>query len=132
MRARNVMLTLILLAGIFLFALWQRWREPLPREAFHRMPARLRFYAFAKCRMQCIDVLEVDVKMLMQTGVININKSNRRLQPCPLFAVQGRVRGKSLRVLFEQCRNGTFVVNCYNLESETACDCSTEYQPKQN
>jgi hypothetical protein len=132
MRSRNVMLTLFLLAGIFLFALLRKWQEPLPREAFNRTPAHLRFYAFARCRMQCLAVQEADITTLMQKGVININRSNRRMQPCPLFAVQGRVRGRYLRVLFEQCRNGTFVVNCYNLEEEAFCNCSTDYQPNQN
>lgn len=126
------MLTFILLAGIFLFALFQKWREPPPREIFNRTPVHLRFYAFAKCRMQCLTIRESDVKFIMQSGIININRSNRRLQPCPVFAVQGRVKGKSLRVLFEQCRNGTYVVNCYNLEQDTACDCATDYQPKQH
>jgi hypothetical protein len=68
----------------------------------------------------------------MHNGVINMNKSNRIARPCPIYAVQGRVRGRHLRVLFEQCRNGTYVVNCYDLEQATACDCPTDYQPNKN
>lgn len=132
MRARNVMATLVLLLSIFLFALWQRWREPLPREAFHRTPAHLWFYAYAECRMQCLSLSKADIQALMQTSIMNMNRSSRRLQPCPIYAMQGRVQGRYLRVLFEQCRNGTYVVNCYDLERDTACDCATEYQPKHN
>src|SRR5215217_332747 len=123
MRSRNVLLTLILLISIFLFAIFKKYQEPQREEAFHRMPERLRFYAFARCRMQCLAISEADIHMLMQKGVININKSNRMSRPCPIYAVQARVNDRYLRVLFEQCRNGTFVVNCYKLEQDIACDC---------
>src|SRR6476659_9985056 len=130
MRSRNVMLTLFLLLGLFLFAVYKKRQEPSPVEAFHRAPERLRFYAFARCRMECLAISETDIQTIMQKGIINLNKSNRMARPCPLFAVQARVQGQYLRVLFEQCRNGTYVVNCYNLEQDTTCDCSTDYQPK--
>jgi hypothetical protein len=132
MRARNVMLTLVLLLGIFLFALFQKWREPLRREVFNRTPVHLRFYAFARCRMQCLTLNDAHINTLMQDGVINMNKSNRMGRPCPVYAVQARVRGRYVRVLFEQCRNGTYVVNCYDLERATTCDCPTDYQPNHN
>lgn len=132
MRSRNVIITLILLASIFLFAIYKKRQEPLPKEAFDRTPARLRFYAFARCRMNCIMITENDIKTIMQKGVINMNKSNRKLGPCPVFAVQARVRSGYVRIVFEQCRNSTYVVNCFNLEKETACDCPTEYKPKKD
>lgn len=123
---------MILLVSIFLFAILRKWQEPLPKEPFDRTPPRLYFYAFARCRMQCLAISEADIKTVMQTGVIHMNKSNRYARPCPLFALQGIVRNRYLRVVFEQCRNGTFVANCYNLKDDIACDCSTDYKPKQN
>lgn len=131
MRARNVMLTLVLLVVLFLFAVFKNWHGTLSGEAFHRAPGRLQFYAFARCRMRCLTVTDEDIKAIMQTGVINLNRSRWTFRPCPLFAVQGRVRNQYLRVLFEQCRNATYVVNCYNLNRDTTCDCPTDYQPKQ-
>ena len=132
MRSRNVMLTLVLLVGIFLFALIQKRQEPLRREAFNRAPLHLRFYAFARCRMQCQGVTDADISNLMEHGVINMNKSNRTAHPCAIYALQARVRGRYLRVLFEQCRNATYVVNCYNLEQPPSCNCPVDYQPTQN
>ena len=126
------MLTLVLLLGIFLFAVYKKRQEPSPVEVFHRTPERLRFYAFARCRMQCLAISETDIQTIMQRGIINLNKSNRMARPCPIFGVQARVRGQYLRVLFEQCHNATYVVNCYNLEQDTTCNCSTDYQPTQN
>lgn len=129
MRARNVRLTLLLLVCVFLFAIYKKRQEPQAREAFNRTPAHLRFYAFARCRMACLHITEADINYLMQQGVINMNKSNRYSQPCPVFAVQARVRNQYLRVVFEQCRNATYVVTCYNLQHDAACDCPTDYKP---
>jgi hypothetical protein len=125
------MFTLILLVAIFMIAILKKRQETWPEEAFHRTPNRLRFYAFARCRMQCLSINDNDIKDLMQTGVINLNRSSRTMHPCPVFALQGRVSNHYLRVLFEQCRNGTYVVNCYDLEKERTCDCAADYQPKQ-
>jgi hypothetical protein len=130
MRSRNVIVTLVLLVSIFLFAILKRWQEPQRQEAFDRTPEQLRFYAFALCRMQCLGVSEAEIRTILQAGVINLNRSNRRYRPCPIFAVQGRVRSGYLRVVFEQCRNGTYVANCYNLERDITCDCATDYKPK--
>ncbi|HUP13880.1 MAG TPA: DUF4258 domain-containing protein [Niastella sp.] len=131
MRSRNVIFTLVILVGIFLFAIFRKWQEPQRREAFNRAPARLYYYAFALCRMQCLQVQKEDIVTIMKAGIININKSNRAFRPCPTFAVQARSRNKYMRVIFEQCRNGTYVVNCYNLQSDTACNCSAEYKSNQ-
>lgn len=132
MRSRNVILTLVLLLSIFLFAVYRKWHEPQPKEAFNRARAPLRFYAFALCRMQCLRLNESDIKTIMQKGVIHINQSNRRARPCPTFALQGRVHNQYVRVVFEQCRNATYVVTCYNLEQDAACDCSTGYKQKKD
>jgi hypothetical protein len=130
MRSRNVFLTLAVLIGVFLFAIFRKWQEPPVREAFDRTPQRLYYYAFALCRMQCLHISKGDINTVMQKGVVHMNKSNRNRQPCATFAVQGRTGSHYIRAVFEQCRNGTYVVNCYNLENSTPCDCATDYTPK--
>lgn len=130
MRARNVLFTLVLLLIIFLVAIYKRHQERDLREAFQRAPKRLYFYAFARCRMRCLSLTDADITTVMQKGVININQSRRAVRPCPVYAVQARVHQRYVRVLFEQCRNGSFVMNCYNLESADTCSCPDTYQPK--
>lgn len=132
MRTRNVLLTLLLLIGIFLFAIYKKRQEPQAREAFERTPVQLRYYAFALCRMQCLHISKEDVNQLMKEGIINMNRSNRNSRPCPVYAVQGRIGHQYLRVLFEQCRNATYVVSCYNLEQDTTCNCTTDYKPNRS
>jgi hypothetical protein len=127
------MLTVVLFVGLFVFAIFRKWQEPQPKEAFNRTPARLLFYAFAQCRMQCLQVSEADIKAILQTGVINLGRSRRAQRPCPTFAVQGRTARKQyIRAIFEQCRNGTYLLNCYNLERDATCDCTADYTPNQN
>ena len=132
MRSRNVILTLLLLVFIFLVAIIRKWQEPPAAEAFNRAPDQIRFYAFALCRMRCLNISEADVKTVLERGIININRSNRLVRPCPLFAVQARVRSGYVRVVYEQCRNATYVVNCYNLQRNSPCACEADYKPKTN
>ena len=74
--------------------------------------------------MDCRQIDSAEVQEIMQQGVINLNKTDRHAQPCPVFALQGRTRsGESLRVFFAQCGGETRVVTCYNLEREFECDC---------
>jgi len=133
MRSRNVILTLVIFLLIFLFAVLRNWQEPQPNEAFNRTPARLRFYAFARCRMRCLHVSDADIRALMKSGVINLGRSNRYGHPCPIFAVQGRTAGRRyIRAVFEQCHNATYLANCYNIEQDITCDCTTDYKPNGN
>jgi hypothetical protein len=55
------------------------------------------------------------------------------VRPCPTFAVQARTANHQyIRAVFEQCRNATYLLNCYNLEQDTTCDCTTDYKPNGN
>ena len=75
--------------------------------------------------MNCRKISREDIQRVMQKGVINLSKSNRRAHPYPMFALQGRTDDKEyIRVIFAQGRKRTEVVNCYNLEKEVICDCS--------
>jgi hypothetical protein len=130
MRSRNVFFTLVVVIGVFLFAIIRKWQEPKAREAFDRTPARLYYYAFALCRMKCLNISKNDINTVIEKGVIHMNQSNRHRQPCATFTVQGRTGSQYIRAVFEQCRNGTYVVNCYNLQENAPCDCSTDYAPK--
>lgn len=124
MRKRSTLLSLFLLALVFLVFIIRRWNEPVSKEAFDRQPASLIFTRHALCRMDCRHIDEGEIREIMAKGIINFNKSNRRSRPCPTFVLQGRTEsGESLRVIFAQCATETKVVTCYNLEEEFACNC---------
>ncbi len=88
MKSARVTLTLIgvlLLLAVFLF---KRWHEPLPKEAFDRDPDQLSYTRHALCRMDCRKISREDINEIMEKGIINLNKSDRRDKPCPTYALQ--------------------------------------------
>ena len=115
------LIIVLLLLAVFI---WQRWREPLSREAFDRHPNHLQYTRHAICRMDCRHISKEDIEEIMQKGIINFYKSNRSDKPCPTFALQGETSdGEKLRVIFAQCNSETRVVTCYNLNEDPECHC---------
>ncbi len=124
MKTRNATLSLVIVGIFFLLFIFKRWQEPKAKELFNRNPSHLIYTKHARCRMSCREIDSAEIKEIMQKGIINLNKSHLRDQPCPTFALQGRTSmGESLRVVFAQCGDETKVVTCYNLEQDFACDC---------
>ena len=124
MRNRSTLLTIGLLLAVFLVFIIRRWNEPVRKEAFDRSPASLVYTQHALCRMNCRHIDKDEVQEIMEKGIINFNKSDRRDRPCPTFALQGRTStGESIRVIFAQCDKVTKVVTCYNLEEDFDCFC---------
>lgn len=124
MKSKNVTLSLLLIMAVLAVAVLKLRREPEPREAFDRAPRSLAYTKHARCRMECRQISKGDIQEIMKKGIINFSRSNRRDQPCPTFALQGRTRdGEYIRVIFSQCSEETLVVACYNLEQDFECDC---------
>ena len=74
--------------------------------------------------MECRKIDKNEVVEIMQEGIINFNKTDRRDRPCPTFALQGRTQsGERLRIIFAQCPTETKVVTCINLDDEVDCFC---------
>lgn len=133
MKKRNAALPLLLLALVFAVFIIRRWNEPKQREAFDRHPDRLTYTRHALCRMACRYIDREEVAEIIEKGIINFNKSNRRDRPCPTFALQGRTQsGESLRVIFAQCPDETKVITCYNLEEDFECHCPGDENKNHN
>jgi hypothetical protein len=127
MKSKNATFSLLLVLLVLAVALLKWRQEPSRREAFDRSPKELHYTGYARCRMQCNKISEEDIGEMMKKGAINFSRSNRRGQPCPTLALQGRTaKGAYLRVLFAQCPEQTTVLNCYNLEQDPACNCPGE------
>ena len=127
MKNRRLLFPLFLLVLIFLVFIIRRWNEPLRKEAFNREPTSLLYTKHALCRMACRGIDKEEIKEIMEKGIINFNRSNRRDRPCPTFALQGLTgSGERLRVVFAQCPTETKVVTCYNLEEEFDCHCPVD------
>lgn len=124
MKPRNVILSLILVLVVLSYAIIRKWQEPKKKESFGRQPSQLVFTSYALCRMECFELSREDVILIMRKGVILLNRSNRKNQPCPLYALQGHTTaGRYIRVLFEQCQGSTRVVGCYDVYDDKGCGC---------
>ncbi|RYY96269.1 MAG: DUF4258 domain-containing protein [Chitinophagaceae bacterium] len=131
MKARNVLATLFLLVLVLTIFLKRRWQEPAAREVFDRHPGRLTLTKHARCRMDCRQISEPEIREIMDKGIINLAKSDLRDKPCPTYAVQGTTgEGESIRVIFAQCADETRVITCYNLHTDFECHCPGDERKK--
>lgn len=124
MKKPNAFIPLFLLALVFIAFLVRRWNEPKAKEAFDRHPPSLVYTKHALCRMDCRHISKEEINEIMEKGIINFSRSDKRGRPCPTFALQGRTSdGDNVRVIFAQCPSGTKVVTCYNLGEDFVCHC---------
>ncbi|RYY89456.1 MAG: DUF4258 domain-containing protein [Chitinophagaceae bacterium] len=131
MKPRNLIATLFLLLLVFGYFLKKRWHEPAPREALDRHPEKIYYTRHARCRMDCRHISEADIRSILERGVVNLGKSDRRDRPCPTLAVQGETgAGESIRVILAQCPDETRIITCYNLRREYECDCPGDENKK--
>ena len=124
MKPKQATYTFIIVLILLFVFIYKRWQEPSRREAFDRHPLHLYYTKHALCRMDCRHISMEDIKEIMQRGIINFNKSDKRDRPCPTFALQGVTDdGEKIRVIFAQCTKETKVVTCYNLVEDFECHC---------
>lgn len=124
MKPRNVIFSLLLVLVVLGYAIIRIWQEPRGKEPFVRQSSQLVFTAYALCRMECFELSREDVIQIMRKGVVLLNRSNRKHQPCPMYTLQGHTAlGRYIRVIFEQCQGSTRVVACYDVYDEKGCDC---------
>jgi hypothetical protein len=124
MKSRRATYSLIFVLILLFVLIYKRWHEPFPREAFDRHPSHLYYTKHALCRMDCRHISKEEINEIMEKGIINFNRSDRRDRPCPTFALQGETNGgEKLRVIFAQCNDETKVVTCYNLKEDFECHC---------
>jgi hypothetical protein len=125
MKPRNVLFTLFFVLLVLAVFVVRSYREPRGREPFDRSPDNLSYTGQVLARMTCDGISKDDVEEVMENGVINLGKGNRRARPCPSFALQGTTEdGEYIRVLFSQCAGETKVLECYSLRKKTAYPCN--------
>ncbi len=124
MKPKNVSFTLLIILVVLIGTIYRLRSEPKPKEAFNRTTRSLVYTIHALCRMECRQITKEEIEEIARKGAINFNKSNKRNQPCPTFALQARTSdGQYVRVIFAQCNNNTKVITCYDLEQDFMCNC---------
>ena len=84
----------------------------------------LTYSKYAKCRMDCRNISEVDIKHILQIGRFNFNERSPVTQPCDFYVLEGKTAdGKLIRVTYLGCENETRVSSAIDLNKNYKCDC---------
>lgn len=92
-------------------------------EGFNRNTSNLIFSKHAKCRMQCRNIDESEIREILKTGIINHKKiqSDKRGMTYP---VEGFTHDRQhVRIVFAPKADALVVVTVIDLDTEWKCDC---------
>jgi len=92
----------------------------------NRNPAQLAYSKHARCRMDCRDINQSEVKSLLKSGIINFQKSDlSAANICKRrYAVEGKSNdGQHIRLIVASCATTTTVITVIDLEKEWTCTC---------
>lgn len=92
-------------------------------EGFNRNTSNLLFSKHAKCRMDCRNIDESEIREILKTGIINHKKiqSDKRGMTYP---VEGFTHDKQhVRIVFAPKDDALVVVTVIDLDTEWKCDC---------
>jgi hypothetical protein len=93
------------------------------REAAFRHQ-RIYYTKHAKCRMDCRNIDESEVKEILKEGEINYSKSDLKSKPCPKYALEGVTHDKQrVRIIVGNCSSQASIVTVIDLDNEFECDC---------
>ncbi|MCS6933676.1 MAG: DUF4258 domain-containing protein [Chitinophagales bacterium] len=78
----------------------------------------------ARCRMDCRNISEEEIRYVLARGKVNARKSDPAKKPCPVYAYEARTPDRQLvRVVVAQCETEQRVITCIDLENEYDCAC---------
>ena len=79
----------------------------------------------AKCRMDCRDITEQEIKEVLQKGNINYSKSELADERGPSYALEGFSHEQQhLRIIIAPKKNELVIVTCIDLDKDWQCDCN--------
>ena len=91
----------------------------------NRNIAHLTLSKHARCRMECRDITEEEIKEILHDGNINYNKSNLNDVEGATYALEGySYEHQHLRIIFAPKENELVVVTCIDLDKEWQCNCN--------
>jgi hypothetical protein len=139
MYKKNTKFILLLIAGVVVVVFLFRNIYPTPRNndnqtshgnkkeaaALNRNVNNLILTKHAKCRMECRDITEEEIKEILREGDINYAKSNLIDKRGVTYALEGYSDDRQhLRIIFAQEKEKLVVITCIDLNKEWQCDCN--------
>lgn len=91
---------------------------------FDRNPDKLIISKHAKCRMDCRNIDEREIREILRAGTINWSKSEPNNKPDPKYAVEGVTSdNQKVRIVFADSPKGLVVVTVIDLKTDWDCSC---------
>lgn len=125
----RVLLFGIIIIGLFISRTFLR-RDPSPQIppieiGINRNINNLILTKHAKCRMECRDITEAEIKEILHDGNINYMKSKLNDERGATYALEGYSHDhQHLRIVFAPKKEELVVVTCIDLDNEAECDCN--------
>jgi Domain of unknown function (DUF4258) len=92
-------------------------------EGFNRNPTHIIYSKHAKCRMECRQIDESEVKEILQKGEINFSRIEKD-EKGKSFPVEGVTHDKQrVRIVFAPKKEALVVVTVIDLDRDWSCDC---------
>lgn len=86
---------------------------------------RIYYTKHARCRMDCRNIDESEVKEILKDGEINYSKSDIKSRPCPKYALEGTTHDKQhVRIIVGNCDTQASIITVIDLDNEYECDCN--------
>ena len=95
------------------------------RVEFNRKLDKIIYSRHGRCRMDCRNIDEYEIKEIRDKGKINWEKSDPDAERDPRFALEGITRDNQLvRVVFAQTKDALVLVTCIDLKTDWTCHCN--------
>jgi hypothetical protein len=92
---------------------------------FNRNINNLILTKHARCRMECRDITEEEIKEILHDGNINYSKSDLNDKRGATYALDGYSHEhQHLRIVVAPKQSELVVVTCIDLDKEWQCDCN--------
>lgn len=117
------LLVLLLLAGWFLTR--TNNSQPTENNRFADKVSKLVYTKHGRCRMDCRQITEAEVREIILQGRINQQKSDPADKPCPTYAIEGYSSqdNQHIRVVVADCQSALKLVTCIDLDKDHRCSC---------
>jgi hypothetical protein len=124
MKARNVIISLLLVLALLVFVIIKIRSEPKKKLVLNRNPSRIEYTKFALCRMDCHHINANSIMGIFRDGEVDRIKSDLHKEPCPIFTVRGSTKQKmSIILIIQQCGTVAKVLDCYDANGTLGCNC---------
>lgn len=89
---------------------------------------KITYTKHARCRMECREISETEVKYILATGIVNEEKSREAdaeaTGKCPTYALEGNTKdGQHVRIVYGACDKITKVITAIDLGKDHPCNC---------